>query len=95
MPASSQGDDSFALYGREPGEDNEYEGGLRVTAASRTLDGAEECDGAAVLDAPLGARYPNGLLVVQDGHETAVVDGREATGFTFVDLADVMDAVDG
>ncbi|MGK5496764.1 phytase [Streptomyces sp. URMC 125] len=92
--ASSQGDDSFALYDREPGEDNEYEGGFRVTAASRTLDGAEECDGAAVLNAPLGARYPNGLLVVQDGHETPVVDGREATGFTFVDLADVMDAVD-
>ncbi|GAA2416392.1 phytase [Streptomyces glaucosporus] len=92
--ASSQGDDSFALYDREVGDGNEYEGGFRVTAASRTLDGSQECDGAAVLNAPLGRKYPDGLLVVQDGQETPVRDGREATGFKFVDLADVMDAVD-
>ncbi|WP_101256689.1 phytase [Streptomyces barkulensis] len=92
--ASSQGDDTFALYDRELGDDNEYEGGFRVTAASRVIDGSEECDGAAVLNAPLGARYPDGLLVVQDGRETPAEDGREATGFKFVDLAEVMDAVD-
>jgi 3-phytase len=97
--ASSQGDDTFALYDREVSEDNEYEGGFRVGAASATLDGAHECDGAAVLNAPLGSRYPNGLLVVQDGHETPEVpDGeggtRTATGFKFVDLGDVVDAAD-
>ncbi|MFJ5999031.1 phytase [Streptomyces sp. NPDC092370] len=97
--ASSQGDDTFALYDREVSESNEYEGGFRVGAASATLDGSEECDGAAVLNAPLGSRYPNGLLVVQDGHETpGVPDGeggtRTATGFKFVDLRDVVDAAD-
>ncbi|MEU0245712.1 phytase [Streptomyces sp. NPDC006235] len=97
--ASSQGDDTFALYDREVSEGNEYEGGFRVGAASATLDGAQECDGAAVLNAPLGSRYPNGLLVVQDGHETpGVPDGeggtRTATGFKFVDLGDVVDAAD-
>ncbi|MER5296803.1 hydrolase, partial [Streptomyces pharetrae] len=51
------------------------------------------------LNAPLGSRYPNGLLVVQDGHETPEVpDGeggtRTATGFKFVDLGDVVDAAD-
>jgi 3-phytase len=97
--ASSQGDDTFALYDREVSEDNEYEGGFRVGAASTTLDGAQECDGAAVLNTPLGSRYPNGLLVVQDGHETPEVpDGeggtRTATGFKFVDLGDVVDAAD-
>ncbi|MFJ8467364.1 phytase [Streptomyces swartbergensis] len=97
--ASSQGDDTFALYDREVSEGNEYEGGFRVGAASTTLDGAEECDGAAVLNTPLGSRYPNGLLVVQDGHETPEVpDGesgtRTATGFKFVDLGDVVDAAD-
>lgn len=97
--ASSQGDDTFALYDREVSEDNEYEGGFRVGAASATLDGSEECDGAAVLNSPLGSRYPNGLLVVQDGHETPEVpDGeggtRTATGFKFVDLGDVVDAAD-
>ncbi|NUK13482.1 phytase, partial [Streptomyces lunaelactis] len=67
--SSSQGDNTFALYDREISERNEYEGGFRIGAASATLDGSEECDGAAVLNAPLGARYPRGLLVVQDGHE--------------------------
>ncbi len=97
--ASSQGDNTFALYDREVGDDNEYEGGFRVTAATAVLDGSEECDGAAVINAPLGDRYPRGLLVVQDGRETPEVpDGeggsREATGFKFVDLGAVVDAAD-
>ncbi|GGX84727.1 phytase [Streptomyces fructofermentans] len=95
--ASGQGDNSFALYDREVGDGNEYEGGFRIGAATRTLDGVEECDGAAVLNAPLGARYPRGLLVVQDGLETpAAPDGeggsRTSTGFKFVDLGTVVDA---
>lgn len=92
--ASSQGDNTFAAYDRERGEDNEYEGGFRVTAASATLDGSEECDGAAVLNAPLGAKYPHGLLVVQDGDETPQASGREATGFKFVRLDDVVEALE-
>ncbi|MFJ3222620.1 phytase [Streptomyces sp. NPDC086783] len=67
LMASSQGDETFVLYDRETDEDNEYEGGFRIVAASSTLDGSEQCDGAAVLNAPLGSRYPQGLLVVQDG----------------------------
>lgn len=97
--ASSQGDNTFALYDREVSEGNEYEGGFRIGAATQTLDSVEECDGAAVLNAPLGARYPRGLLVVQDGQETPEVsDGeggtRTATGFKFVDLGAVVDATD-
>ncbi|MBC2900014.1 phytase [Streptomyces cupreus] len=92
--ASSQGDNTFAAYDRELEDDNEYEGGFRVTAASATLDGSEECDGAAAVNAPLGRRYPNGLLVVQDGDETPQSEDRSATGFKFVDLADVMDALE-
>nr|WP_223767859.1 phytase [Streptomyces huiliensis] len=96
--ASSQGDSTFALYDLKVGEDNEYEGGFRVGAASAALDGSEECDGATVLNAPLGSRYPHGLLVVQDGHDTPEApDGRggtrPATGFKFVDLRDVTAAV--
>ncbi|MFD5424932.1 phytase [Streptomyces sp. NPDC127084] len=88
--ASSQGDNTFALYDRELSDRNEYEGGFRITAASAALDGSEECDGAAVLNAPLGRRYPHGLLVVQDGHATPAEGEREATGFKFVDLGEVM-----
>ncbi|WP_411149398.1 phytase [Streptomyces sp. A30] len=95
--ASSQGDNTFALYDREVSEGNEYEGGFRIGAATDTLDSVEECDGAAILNAPLGDRYPRGLLVVQDGQETPEVpDGeggtRTATGFKFVDLGVVVDA---
>ncbi|ORT55579.1 phytase [Streptomyces sp. CB03238] len=93
--ASSQGDDTFALYDRELEDANEYEGGFRVTAtADGALDGSEECDGAAVLNAPLGTKYPRGLLVVQDGHDTPVDGDRAATNFAFVDLGDVLDRVD-
>ncbi|MGW0119916.1 phytase [Streptomyces sp. NPDC003327] len=92
--ASSQGDDTFVAYDRERDEDNEYENTFRIAAASATLDGSEVCDGAAALNAPLGTRYPNGLLVVQDGEETPGDGDREATGFKFVDLGHVVDAID-
>ncbi|MFE0883300.1 phytase [Streptomyces rochei] len=92
--ASSQGDDTFVAYDRERSDDYEYEGGFRVSAASASLDGSEECDGADVLAEPLGDRYPNGLLVVQDGHMAPQDGDREATGFKFVDLADVLEALD-
>jgi 3-phytase len=65
-----------------------------VGAASARLDGSEECDGAAVLNRPLGSRYPDGLLVVQDGHDTPSDGERAATDFKFVDLGDVKDALD-
>ncbi|MEU6810518.1 phytase [Streptomyces sp. NPDC046831] len=92
--ASSQGDHTFAAYDRELEDGNEYEGGFRVTAASGTLDGSEECDGAAVLHAPLGSKYPNGLLVVQDGHDVPGDGDRPATNFKFVDLGKVTDVLD-
>lgn len=92
--ASSQGDNTFVAYDREVSDHNEYEGGFRVTAASSTLDGSEECDGAAVLDKPLGDRYPNGLLVVQDGHDAPGDSERPSTNFKFVDLGGVVDVVD-
>ncbi|MEU4658693.1 phytase [Streptomyces sp. NPDC023723] len=93
--ASSQGDDTFAAYGRGTGAGSGYAGGFRVTAASAALDGSEECDGAAVLDQPLGSRYPRGLLVVQDGHDAPGDGGTAVTNFKFVDLGDVKDALDG
>ncbi|WP_329276637.1 phytase [Streptomyces sp. NBC_00691] len=92
--ASSQGDNTFAAYDRELEDANEYEGGFRVAAANDTLDGSEECDGAAVLNAPLGSKYPHGLLVVQDGHNAPGDGDRDSTNFKFVDLGKVMDAFD-
>ncbi|MET8471949.1 phytase [Streptomyces sp. NPDC006422] len=93
--ASSQGDNTFAGYDREVSDANEYEGGFRVAPASDGIDGSEECDGAAALNEPLGRRYPNGLLVVQDGHDAPGDPDRPSTNFKFVDLGAVTDAVDG
>ncbi|MEB3963540.1 phytase, partial [Streptomyces kunmingensis] len=92
--ASSQGDNTFAAYDREVSDDNEYEGGFRIAPASAALDGSEECDGAAALNAPLGRRYPHGLLVVQDGHDAPGDSERPSTNFKFVDLGKVTDAVE-
>ncbi|MEU0114493.1 phytase [Streptomyces bobili] len=93
--ASSQGDNTFAAYDREQSDDNEYEGGFRVAATATGPDGSEECDGAAALNAPLGRRFPGGLLVVQDGHDdTGQAEDRTATNFKFVDLREVLTALD-
>ncbi|MFF4173243.1 phytase [Streptomyces sp. NPDC001744] len=92
--ASSQGDNTFVAYDRELEDDNEYEGGFRVASASGTPDGSEECDGAAALNAPLGSKYPHGLLVVQDGHDSPGDGDRPSTNFKFVDLGTVMEALD-
>lgn len=89
--ASSQGDDTFAVFDREDG--NAYVRSFRVAAGTRpgAPDGSQECDGAAVTSAPLGRKFPNGLLVVQDGANTPETTGpdgetRTDTDFKFVDL---------
>ncbi len=62
--ASSQGNNSYALFDRE-GE-NAFLGRFRI-AGGETVDGAEETDGIEATSASLGADFPAGLLVVQDG----------------------------
>ncbi|MFI6893733.1 phytase [Streptomyces sp. NPDC050256] len=99
--ASSQGDNTFIAYEREG--DNDYVGNFRVAPAASggtdAIDGSEECDGAAVLNAPLGDAYPHGLLVVHDGFNAPDVTGEDGevrtnTNFKFVDWDDVADALD-
>jgi 3-phytase len=86
--ASSQGDDTFAVFSLA--DDNRYLGSFRV-ADGEGIDGAERTDGAAAVGAPLGPRFPAGLLVVQDGKDkpglTAGKDGKHkhpSTNFKFV-----------
>lgn len=93
--ASSQGDNSFAVFDREDPED--YIGRFRITPGT-TVDGSEECDGAMVTSAPIGG-FSDGLLVVHDGFDSPEeVDGdgevREKTNFKFVDWEDVADPLD-
>ncbi len=65
--ASSQGDDSYLVYGLPEGRQL-----LKfrvVDDPDSALDGSQETDGLAVTPLPLPG-YPQGLMVVQDGDNT-------------------------
>jgi 3-phytase len=63
LVASSQGNDSYAVY---DAENYQFLGRFRISA-NGTIDGSQETDGLAVSSANLGPDFPNGILVVQDG----------------------------
>lgn len=84
LVVSSQGSSSFAIYDRLPPH------GLRGVLAvagnpALGIDGVNETDGVAAISAALGDDYPQGLLVIQDGHNSLpdahqnfkIVDWRE------------------
>jgi myo-inositol-hexaphosphate 3-phosphohydrolase len=63
--ASSQGDNTFAVFSRTG--NNRYLGSFQIVP-NGGVDGSQECDGAQVMSLPMGPRFPCGLLVVQDGY---------------------------
>lgn len=85
--ASSQGDDTFAVFDRRGL--GGYVGSFAVVDGPGDLDGAQESDGAHVVGLPLGPDFPRGLLVTQDGEDTPqTLDGegepRDQTNFKLV-----------
>jgi 3-phytase/alkaline phosphatase D len=68
--ASSQGDNSFAVYSREG--NNDFLGRFEVTA-NGAIDAVQESDGADVINVPLGNNFPFGLFVTQDGSNDPAV----------------------
>ncbi|HET9475436.1 MAG TPA: phytase, partial [Steroidobacteraceae bacterium] len=86
---SNQGEDNYAVYRREGA--NEFVGKFHVVAnEARGIDGASETDGLDVVSAPLGAEFPAGLLVVQDGRNLMPA---ERQNFKFVSWKDAMEAL--
>jgi 3-phytase len=77
--ASSQGNNSFAVYRRDDG--NDYVKSFAINGAGG-IDAVEETDGIEVTTRDLGDSFPNGLLVAQDGSDDS---GR--TNFKLVPLA--------
>jgi 3-phytase len=67
LVVSSQGDDAFAVYRRPP--PNEYVGRFRI--GDGQVDGVSSTDGLEVTSESLPPPYEQGLLVVQDGSNTA------------------------
>ncbi|WP_217214294.1 phytase [Streptomyces sp. AC550_RSS872] len=78
--ASSQGDNTFAVYERQGS--NAYLGSFAVTDSAAT-DGVQHSDGATVVNVPLGRSFPKGLLVTHDGEATPADGDREGTNFKF------------
>ena len=67
LVVSSQGNNRYAVYDID--DNHQYIGAFKVGENWQNLiDGASETDGLAVTSHNLGDAFPNGLLVVQDGH---------------------------
>ncbi|PIQ39206.1 MAG: 3-phytase, partial [Thalassolituus sp. CG17_big_fil_post_rev_8_21_14_2_50_53_8] len=85
LVVSSQGNDSYVLYQAEA--PYEYIGRFRVGInAEKGIDGASETDGLTVTSANLGAEYPQGMLVVQDGRNFLP---EENQNFKYVNWQDI------
>jgi 3-phytase len=69
---SNQGANNFAVYRR--GEDNAFIGLFAIVDnAALGIDGVTQTDGLEVTRSSFGPRFPDGLLVVQDGSNQATI----------------------
>lgn len=67
LVVSSQGNNSFVILDAKP--PYKVRGVIRIDLdAERSIDGVSETDGLEVTSVTLGALFPEGMLVVQDGH---------------------------
>jgi 3-phytase len=84
--ASSQGDDTYAVYEIEGG--NDYLGSFAIEAGE--VDSTQHSDGADVVNVSLPG-FDGGLLVVQDGDNTPEGSDESSTNFKFVAWEDVVE----
>lgn len=72
---SSQGNNSYALFNREP--PHAYIGSFRVIAdSSKGIDGSSETDGLDIISTPLGDAFPYGVFIAQDGRNIAPTENQ-------------------
>ncbi|WP_444942924.1 phytase [Microbulbifer sp. ZKSA006] len=84
LMASSQGSDTYALFSRDGSEFlTQFKVGINPQLG---IDGSSETDGLAITSANLGAQYPQGLLVVQDGRNRMP---RARQNFKLIDWRDI------
>jgi uncharacterized repeat protein (TIGR01451 family) len=91
--ASSQGDNTFAVYTREG--NNDYIGQFAV-GNNGGIDSVQESDGADVINLPLGPNFPFGLFVTQDGsNDPASIIGGEnvSSNFKLVPFENIANAL--
>ncbi|MCX2836113.1 phytase [Microbulbifer thermotolerans] len=88
LVVSSQGNNSYALFSRDG---SEFVGRFRVDINPELgIDGVSETDGLEVTSAALGADYPQGVLVVQDGRNRLP---SAAQNFKLISWTEVADAL--
>ncbi|MFO7370082.1 MAG: phytase [Bacteroidales bacterium] len=89
LVASIQGNFSYAIF--ETGANERYLTSFVIEDG--IVDGVEETDGIEIFSFPISARFPYGLLVVQDGFNRS---GNKLTGqnFKLISLEDVIEYVD-
>jgi 3-phytase len=72
---SNQGANNYAVYRR--GEDNDFIGQFAIVKNTALgIDGVTQTDGLDVTHSSVGPRFPDGLLVVQDGSNQSTI-GRQ------------------
>lgn len=84
--ASSQGNDSYAVYRREG--DNAYLGSFRVVAdGARGIDGISETDGLDVSSRNLGPGFEHGAMIAQDGRNVLPAENQNFKIVSWDDIA--------
>ncbi|MCG8415218.1 MAG: phytase [Pseudomonadales bacterium] len=90
LVVSSQGNYSYAVYDRLP--PFAYRGSFVVVdRGDEQVDGTEETDGLTVTSVNLGADYPDGLVVIQDGANHLP---RKNQNFKYVSWREIATALD-
>lgn len=86
---SSQGDHSYVIL--DAGAPYRVRGKFRVVADAKTgIDGTSETDGLEASARPLGPKFPQGMLVVQDGHN---VMPEAPQNFKYISWTDIAEAL--
>ncbi|MEO1567988.1 MAG: phytase [Pseudomonadota bacterium] len=86
--ASSQGNSSYAVFDRAP--PHRFRGRFQLAFQGELIG---DTDGLEVTAAPLGDRFPRGMLVVQDGYIRDAAGARRNQRFAMVSWADIETAL--
>lgn len=91
--ASSQGDNSYAVY--DMNDNHKVLGRFALLANdSAGVDGTMDTDGIAAASGNLGSLYPQGIFVAQDFNNVDSGYASENQNFKFASMADIISAVE-
>jgi 3-phytase len=89
--ASSQGNNSYAVFGRQDG--NSYLGSFII--GDGTIDGTYDTDGIEATAANLGGTFSQGIFVAQDGANLDAAGKAQAQNFKLVAGSEVLKIIEG